>query len=303
MGQLATMAQRSALAPAQSRAITFTDDSGMPIRITSEDVRRNICESATDKEIVYFLELCRAKRLNPFTQEAYLVKYGTKPAQMITAHKVFVQRAAANPDYLGMKHGVVVLRDGKICKEERTAYYEEAGEKLIGGWCDVYVKGRETVHAEVSLKEMSKGQSTWQTMPSIMIDKCAQSKALREAFPHDFNNLYLSEEGGAQVSQITETVTAAEEDTLPDAYEALKGVAARIAELKGKDEGEVMEAILKCRILNEMGYEFGNQLTDEQLGAALGFANHWLAKAEQEGAEPVEVIEPTVEIEPEDIDF
>ena len=43
--------------------------------------------------------------------------------------------------------------------------------------------------------------------------------------------------------------------------------------------------------------------TDEQLGAALGFANHWLAKAEQEGAEPVEVIEPTVEIEPEDIDF
>ena len=37
----------------------------------------------TDQEINYFMHLCRARKLNPFVKEVYLIKYGTQPAAMV----------------------------------------------------------------------------------------------------------------------------------------------------------------------------------------------------------------------------
>lgn len=198
MGAITKASAQRAVSPAQSTAIQFTDDHGDLITITSEDVRMHICPAADAKEVAYFMELCRAQRLNPFLNEAYLVKFKGNPAQIMAAHKVLVKRAEAHPQYDGMEHGVVVLRNGEVHHEQRGAVYAEAGEKLIGGWCKVYRKDRRMpIYAERSLKSMDKGQANWKSMPDLMIDKCAQAAALREAFPDELRSMYVQEEMGS----------------------------------------------------------------------------------------------------------
>ena len=198
MGAITKASAQRAVSPAQSTAIQFTDDHGDLITITSEDVRMHICPAADAKEVAYFMELCRAQRLNPFLNEAYLVKFKGNPAQIMVAHKALVKRAEAHPQYDGMEHGVVVLRNGEVHHEQRGAVYAEAGEKLIGGWCKVYRKDRRMpIYAECSLKSMDKGQANWKSMPDLMIDKCAQAAALREAFPDELRSMYVQEEMGS----------------------------------------------------------------------------------------------------------
>lgn len=202
MGEISKAAAMRAITPAQSTAISFVDDHGDAITITSEDVRMHICPQANAKEVAYFMELCRAQRLNPFLNEAYLVKFQGKPAQIMVAHKALVKRAEQHPEYDGMEHGVVVMRDGQVHQEQRGAYYPEAGEVLLGGWAKVYRKDRRMpIYAERSFKSMNKGQANWKSMPDVMIDKCAQAAALREAFPDELRSMYVREEMGSIPAQ------------------------------------------------------------------------------------------------------
>ena len=179
----------------QQTAIAFTDDVGANITVTADDVRNLICPSADQKEVSLFLQLCKSQRLNPFVKDAYLVKYGSNPAQMITNYQVFNRRACRNDNYAGIENGVVVLRNGEIVHKDGSAVYKAAGETLLGGWAKVYFKdNRKPAYAEVALDDYSTGKSNWSKMPGVMIEKCAKAAAWRLAFPDDFQGMYVSEE-------------------------------------------------------------------------------------------------------------
>ena len=179
----------------QQTAIAFTDDVGANITVTADDVRNLICQNADQKEVSLFLQLCKSQRLNPFVKDAYLVKYGNNPAQMITNYQVFNRRACRNENYAGIENGVVVLRNGEIVHKDGSAVYKAAGETLLGGWAKVHFKdNRKPAYAEVALDDYSTGKSNWQKMPGVMIEKCAKAAAWRLAFPDDFQGMYVSEE-------------------------------------------------------------------------------------------------------------
>lgn len=195
----------------QQTAIAFTDDVGANITVTADDVRNLICPSADQKEVSLFLQLCKSQRLNPFVKDAYLVKYGSNPAQMITNYQVFNRRACRNENYAGIENGVVVLRNGEIVHKDGSAVYKAAGETLLGGWAKVYFKdNRKPAYAEVALDDYSTGKSNWSKMPGVMIEKCAKAAAWRLAFPDDFQGMYVSEEmqqaQPQQVESYAETV-------------------------------------------------------------------------------------------------
>lgn len=197
----------------QQTAIAFTDDVGANITVTADDVRNLICPNADQKEVSLFLQLCKSQRLNPFVKDAYLVKYGSNPAQMITNYQVFNRRACRNDNYAGIENGVVVLRNGEIVHKDGSAVYKAAGETLLGGWAKVYFKdNRKPAYAEVALDDYSTGKSNWQKMPGVMIEKCAKAAAWRLAFPDDFQGMYVSEEmqqaQPQQVESYTEPVQA-----------------------------------------------------------------------------------------------
>lgn len=192
----------------QQTAIAFTDDVGANITVTADDVRNLICPNADQKEVSLFLQLCKSQRLNPFVKDAYLVKYGSNPAQMITNYQVFNRRACRNENYAGIENGVVVLRNGEIVHKDGSAVYKAAGETLLGGWAKVYFKdNRKPAYAEVALDDYSTGKSNWQKMPGVMIEKCAKAAAWRLAFPDDFQGMYVSEEMQQAQPQPVESCT------------------------------------------------------------------------------------------------
>lgn len=287
------------LAPAQNQVIQFTDEAGDAIQISQQDVYQFICDKATPQEVVFFMELCRSQRLNPFKREAFLVKYGSSPASMITAEVVFERRANAHPSYRGMEHGVVYLdKNGEVRKREGTATYRAAGEVLIGGWARVHRSDRSDSYAEVSLDEYNKNQSVWKTMPGVMISKCAKATALRLAFPSDFQGMYISEEMGIapDVTEIhaevmpdnpTDAPESAQEPisdpVLPskESQDEFNGIVAELASLRDKDSGEVALAVLKSKALADAGYQMGTDITAAQMDVALRLAKSWLAKAQE----------------------
>ena len=165
--------------------------------LTADTVRNYLVSgngNVTDQEVVMFIELCKAQHLNPFIREAYLIKFGNSPANIVVGKDVFVKRAYRNPDYEGMRAGIVVVsKDGDV--KEREGSLKAPGETLIGGWCEVYVKNKKhPIKSIVSLEEYSKSQSTWKSMPMVMIRKVAMVTALREAFPEDLQGMYDASE-------------------------------------------------------------------------------------------------------------
>lgn len=169
----------------------------MPVRdiqvaeLTMDDIKAYICPDATDSEAYMFLQLCKARNLNPFTREAYLVKYGGK-ANMIVGKEAFTRKAELNPNFDGFRAGIVI--DAGV---ELEGSLVPTSAELIGGWAEVYRKDRKCpFKAVVSLKEYSKNQATWKDMPATMIRKVAIVSALREAFACDLGGCYSSEEMG-----------------------------------------------------------------------------------------------------------
>lgn len=183
-------AKQSALALAE-----FTTETGQVL--TAETVKNYLVSgngNVTDQEVLMFIELCKAQHLNPFIREAYLIKFGNSPANIVVGKDVFVKRAYRNPDYEGMRAGIVVAnKNGEI--KEREGSLKAPGEELIGGWCEVYLKDKKhPIKSLVSLEEYSKSQATWKQMPMVMIRKCAIVTALREAFPEDLQGMYDASE-------------------------------------------------------------------------------------------------------------
>lgn len=179
-------------------------DSG-EITLSSKIVRDYLVSGngdVTNQELKLFIGLCSGQRLNPFIREAYLIKFGSQPAQMVVSKDVYQKRANKNPNYDGKKAGVVIINlNGSVEYREGALVIE--GEKLIGGWCEVYKKNAKVPERiEVSFDEYvgkkkdGSINSQWATKPATMIRKVAIAQALREAFTEEFQGMYTAEEMG-----------------------------------------------------------------------------------------------------------
>lgn len=204
-----TNAPRTATPVKQSLApVKQAEDKPVKYTVAGKDVELSValtqayfCPQASQAEAFVFNNWCAHVGLDPWKREAYLVKYGNSPAQMLTAKDAFTKRAEANPRYQGSKAGVVVInREGKI--ENRVGELVLPDEELVGGWADVYVKDYITpISSTVSFRERcqykdGKPQAKWATSPGLMIRKCALVAALREAFPSDVGSMYIPDEMG-----------------------------------------------------------------------------------------------------------
>lgn len=177
--------------------------SGEKINLTFEVVKSLFANGADISQFEFrnFFQLCKVYKANPYIKEAYLVKYGNQPATIVLDYKVLQQRAESNPNFKGMKTGLLVMdKNGQAI--ERTGSYKLPDDKLIAGWCEVYRKDREfptkvyTMFDEFKqAKKDGELNSNWAGKPCFMITKVAKAHALREAFPNMFDvNVYSSDE-------------------------------------------------------------------------------------------------------------
>ncbi len=161
----------------------------------------------SDQDLVQFISICKFNQLNPFLNEAYLVKFGSQPAQMIVSKEALMKRAEACDQYDGMKAGVIVKRGNDVIETEGS--FLMPNDVLLGGWAQVYRKDRKFPYvSKVSLSEYDKKQSTWNEKKSTMIRKTAIVQAMREAFPAQLGAMYTAEEAGVVVDVDYEDVSS-----------------------------------------------------------------------------------------------
>lgn len=198
------MAVNNSLTKNNENKLTFEYESnGEKVKLSPQTIRNYLVSgggSVTDQEVMMFMTLCKYQHLNPFLREAYLIKFGTAPATIVTGKDVFTKRARKNADYMGKKSGIIVVDENGVVTEREGAF-KLPNEEIVGGWAKVYIRGYEAPeYASVSFEEYvgRKKDGTineqWSKKPATMIRKVAVVQALREAFPDDFENLYSQEE-------------------------------------------------------------------------------------------------------------
>jgi phage recombination protein Bet len=151
----------------------------------------------TIPEYKFFTEMCKARGLNPFLKEVYLIKYSDKePAAIVVGKDAILKRAITNKNYDGMESGIIIqnTKDEVISRE---GTFKLADEKLVGGWAKVHRKNWQyPTYVSVSFEEVAQKKydgslnANWSKKGATMVEKVAKVRALRETFIEDLGGLY-----------------------------------------------------------------------------------------------------------------
>ena len=180
---------------------------GMTVELSPQIVRDYLVsgdkERVSMQEIVMFINLCKFNGLNPWLREAYCIKYGNEPATMVTGKEAFEKRAENHPQHDGHRAGIIIYDEDSGELTYRVGAFYIPGEKIVGGWAEVYRKDqKQSTRVEVPFDEYAGRKKDgslnrqWSAKPATMIRKVALVQALREAFPQTFGCMYDADEVG-----------------------------------------------------------------------------------------------------------
>lgn len=203
----------------EERAVVYTAADGQEVRLTFDIAKKYLVQGYSDlltpQELMYFLNICRAKRLNPLTRDCYLIKYSADPAAIVTSIDFFRKRARVQKDCSGWQKGVIVkTKEGKL--RDSFGLVDE-GETLVGGWFEAQPKEwtkpfRLEVNLSGYIRKTREGKITrfWQeeNQPT-MISKVAEAQGLRTLWPDEFQAIFTAEEGAVPVFEIPEAIDLA----------------------------------------------------------------------------------------------
>jgi phage recombination protein Bet len=221
---MAKTATAEKAAETKNRGLVVYQSRGQEVQLSPEIVRNFLVtgkkELVSDQELVYFLSICKARQLNPFVKDCYLIKYNTDPAAIITSIDFYRSRARASSDCKGWSKGVICLKENGELRYSNGLVLPN--EKLVGGWFRARPVGWEVdFELEVNLagfiKTKADGSTTAFWAPekqASQIMKVVESQGLRTVWPDLFQGLYGDAELGLSTDVIditaASTITGAE---------------------------------------------------------------------------------------------
>lgn len=144
-------------------------------------IKSMYAKDCTDDEFEVFLFTCKRLGLDPRAKQIYAIKLQGKMTFQIGID--------------GLR--LVAERTGKYAPGRETNYVYDKDGKLFSATAYVKKLVNDTWHevpATAYMAEYSTGQATWKTKPHIMLGKCAESLALRKAFPMELSGVHSTEE-------------------------------------------------------------------------------------------------------------
>lgn len=178
--------------PSQHIAMEFSNDK-------LELLKQTICKGATPDEFELFVHACKRTGLDPFMRQIHAVKRWDANLRResmtiqtgIDGYRLIAERSGC---YMpGPEPTFVFDEEKKLISA--TAYVKKLGQD--GQW---HVIGATAFYDEYvqTKKDKETGNTSpvamWQKMPRSQLAKCAESLALRKAFPADLSGVYTQEE-------------------------------------------------------------------------------------------------------------
>jgi phage recombination protein Bet len=144
--------------------------------------------NASKGDLSFFFHQAQRTGLDPFARQIYMIERGGRFGiqTSIDGFRIIAQRSG---NYAG--------QDGPYwCGED-------------GNWVDVWLKStpplaakvgvfhqdfQEPLYAVAKWESYAQSSPIWKKMPELMLAKCAESLALRKAFPNDLSGIYTDDE-------------------------------------------------------------------------------------------------------------
>lgn len=180
-------------------SVAFKEDMAMDLDSKRDLIKRTICKGSSDEELELFLYTCKRTGLDPLMKQAYAVKRWSSADKRevmtiqtsIDGYRLIADRTGRyapgkeptfefNDDNLPICATAYIKKmtpDGTWHEVSAVAFYDEYVQKF---------KDKET--------QQDKPTKFWQNMPKLMLAKCAESLALRKAFPAELSGIYTHEE-------------------------------------------------------------------------------------------------------------
>jgi len=156
---------------------------------------RTVAPKTTAQEFKLFLYVAHKFNLDPLTREVWCVKYkDSEPAQIFTGRDGFLRIAHEHKSFDGMETVVEKVNEPM----EIVTYVRGREKKLSREWqfkasCTVWRKDmKHPFQVTIWEEEYNKLNEPWMNKPRTMLQKVAESQALRKAF--SIHGLYAEEE-------------------------------------------------------------------------------------------------------------
>lgn len=236
-----------------------------------EIIKSQIAPGCSDQELKHFAKVCQKKGLDPFSKQIYALKRKTWDGDS----NGYIEKMSIQTSIDGYR--VIAARTG-LYEGQMGPFWCGPDGKWIDVWLSVQPPSACKVGAlrkgckepfwcmavytsYVQTKRDGKPMAMWAKMPDLMLAKCAESLALRKAFPEDLSGIYTDDEMGSADNDPKTTAQAA---AVNHAVQAIENK----MESKESQDDMAKELIAIHTILKTKGFD--NKIAKDYLATKFG---------------------------------